>query len=130
MAKSTRASYEPRSNVAEFSSAVSGFDVVDRNGERLGRVRDVSLGRTCILVETDRGSIWGRRKQRHGVHVLAVTEIDLDTFTISLAVARKDVTEAPELRQLDHECETNLARHYYDRLLALGENVEAEREND
>jgi hypothetical protein len=62
----------------------------------------------------------------HGVHVWAAREIDPISFTVSLAVARNDVAEAPEFRQLDHECETTLARHYYDRLAALGENVDAD----
>ena len=129
MAEPTRPSYSPRSKVAEFSSAMTGFDVVDRNGERIGTVRDVSLGRTCILVESGRGSLFGR-KQRHGVHVWAVRAIDLDGFTISLAVATKDVAEAPEFGQLDPECETALARHYYDRLTALGDSVDADAKGD
>jgi hypothetical protein len=123
-------SYSPRSKLAEFSSFIEGFDVTDRNGERIGKVRDVSLGRTCISVETGRGSLFGR-KQEHGVHVWAVREVDLDSFTISLAVASQDVAEAPEFRALDPECETSLARHYYDRLTALGESVDTDpHEND
>jgi hypothetical protein len=125
----TRPSYSPRSKVAEFSSAMKDFEVVDRSGEPIGTVRDVSLGRTCILVETGRGSLFGR-KQRHGIHVWAVREVDLDTFTVSLAVARDDVAEAPEFRQLDPEYETTLARYYYDRLVTLGENVDADATND
>lgn len=104
---------------------MSGFDVVDRNGERIGRVRRVSLGRTCILVETG-WTLFGR-KQRHAVHVWAVREIDLDTFTISLAATKEDVAEAPELHELDEEGETALARYYYDRLAALGEKLEADK---
>ena len=120
MAEPTTPSSAPPSRVAEFSSAMTGFDVVDRNGERIGTVRDVSLRRTCILVESGRSSLFGR-KQRHGVHVWAVREIDLDGFIVSLAVATKDVVEAPEFAQLDPKYETTLARHYYDRLTARGE---------
>jgi hypothetical protein len=128
VAESTRPSYSPRSRVAEFSSAMTGFEVIDRDGVRIGTVRDVSLGRTCILVESGRGSLFGRKRRhwRHGVHVWAVRAIDLDGFTISLAVATKDVAEAPEFAQLDPECETALARHYYDRLTARGESVDAD----
>jgi hypothetical protein len=124
VAESTRASGEPRSRSREFSGAISGFDVVDRNGERIGRVRHVSLGRTCILVETGRGALFGR-KQSHAVHIWAVREMDVDTFTISLAATKEDVAEAPEFHELEEECETALARYYYDRLAALGENVDA-----
>jgi hypothetical protein len=123
--ESTRASGEPGSRFGEFSSIVSGFGVVGRKGERIGRVRDVSLGRTCILVETGRGALFGRKRE-HAVHVWAVREIDLNTFTISLAATKEDVAEAPEFRELDEECETALARHYYNRLAALGENVDAD----
>jgi hypothetical protein len=122
VAEPTRPSYSPRSPVAEFSSAIRGFDVVDRNGERIGTVRDVSVGRTSILVESGPRSFFGR-KQRHGVHVWAVRKIDLDGFTISLAVARTDVAEAPEF---DPWNEATLARHYYDRLTARGESVDAD----
>lgn len=103
---------------------MSGFDVVDRNGERIGRVQRVSLGRTCILVETGR-TLFGR-KHRHAVHVWAVRAIDLDTFAISLAATKEDVAEAPELHELEEEGETALARYYYDRLAALGEKLEAD----
>lgn len=129
VAESAGPSYSPRSKIGEFSSVMKGFDVIDRNGERIGRVRDVSIGRTCASVETGRGSLFGR-KERHGVHVWVVREVDLDGFTISLAVSMEDVSEAPEFRELDPECETTLARHYYDRLTALGESVDAETETD
>jgi hypothetical protein len=112
------------SKMLDFSSAVSGFDVVDRNGERVGSVHHVSLGRACILVDAGRSLIG--RKQRHAVHIWAVREIDLDTFTISLAASKEDVAEAPEFRELDEECETALARYYYDRFAALGEKVDAD----
>jgi sporulation protein YlmC with PRC-barrel domain len=125
VAESTRGSGEPGSRLREFSAVVTGFDVVDRNGERIGRVRDVSLGRTCILVDTGRGALL-RRKQRHAVHVWAVREIDVGTYRISLAATKEDVAEAPEFREFDEECETALARYYYDRLAALGENVDAD----
>lgn len=104
---------------------MSGFDVVDRNGERIGSVREVSLGRTCILVERGGGKLFGR-KHTYAVHLWAVREVDLDAFTISLAATKEDVAEAPEFRELDEECETALARYYYDRLAALGENVDAD----
>jgi hypothetical protein len=109
----------------EFSAVMTGFDVVDRNGERIGSVRGVSLGRTCILVETGRGALFGR-KHTHAVHVWAAREVDLDAFAISLAATKEDVAEAPEFRELDEECETALARYYYDRLAALGEKVDAD----
>jgi hypothetical protein len=123
--ESAGASGEPASRLREFSSAMSGFDVADRNGERIGSVRNVNLGRTCILVETGRGMLFGR-KQTHAVHVWAVREIDLATLTISLAATKEDVAEAPEFRELDEECETALARYYYDRLAALGEKMDAD----
>jgi hypothetical protein len=103
---------------------MTGFDVVDRNGERIGRVRGLNIGRKCILVETGRGGLFGR-KHKHAVHVWAVREVDLDTFMISLAATKEDVAEAPQFRELDEECETALARYYYDRLAALGEKVDA-----
>jgi uncharacterized protein with PIN domain len=113
-----------KSRMLEFSSAVSGFDVVDRNGERVGSVHNVNLGRTCILVDTGR-SLIGRR-HRHAVHAWAVKEIDLDAFTISLTASKGEVEDAPEFRELDEECETAIARYYYDRLAAFGERVDAD----
>lgn len=125
MSELTSASGEPASRVREFSTVVRNFDVVDRNGEMIGRVRDVNLERTCIVVETGRGTLF-RRKQRHAVHVWAVREIDAHTFKISLAATKEDVAEAPEFRELDEKSETALARYYYDRLAALGERVDAD----
>ena len=122
MPESTRPSGAAPAKVQEFSSALTGFDVVDRTGERIGTVKTVNLGRTCILVETDRSLF--ARKQTHAVHVWAVREIDLDTLTIVLATSTNDVADAPELRQLDEQSETAIARHYYDRLAALGETVD------
>jgi hypothetical protein len=125
IADPTNPSHSPQPKVAEFSSVIKDFEVIDRNGDRIGTVQDVSLGRTCILVESGRSWLFGR-KQAHGVHVSAVKEVDLDSFAVSLAVTTDDVAEAPDFRQLDPECETTLARHYHDRLLALGENDNAE----
>jgi hypothetical protein len=119
----TEADEGRESKVPEFSSALSGFDVVDRNGERVGNVRNVSLGRTCILVETGR-SLLGR-KQTHAVHAWAVREVDPGTSTIFLGASRHDVADAPEFHELDEECETTVARYYYDRLAALGEGADA-----
>jgi hypothetical protein len=104
---------------AEFSSMMKGFSVVDRNGEAIGKVRDVNVGRTCVLVEEGR-SLLGR-KHRHALHVATVKEVDLDAFTISVAVARDDVRDAPEFHQLAAASELAIARYYYDRLEALGE---------
>jgi hypothetical protein len=110
------------SKMLEFSSAVTGFDVVDRNGERVGSVHHVTLGRTCILVDTGRSLM--RRKQKHAVHAWAVREIDLDMFTISLTASKEEVAGAPEFHELDEE--TSIARYYYDRLAAHGERVDAD----
>ena len=128
MSESTRASEERASRVREFNSTILGFDVVDRNGERVGSVDGVSLGRTCIVVGGSREGLFGR-KQRHHIHVWAVREIDLDTFMIFLASTKEDVVEAPEFHELDEECETSLGRYYYDRLVALGEKVERNDES-
>lgn len=125
MTEPTDTSGEPQPRVREFGTAVLNFDVVDRNGEMIGRVRDVNLDRTCIVVETGRGSLFGR-KQRHAVHLWAVRDIDIHTFKISLATTKEDVAEAPELRELDEESETALARYYYDRLAALGERADTD----
>jgi hypothetical protein len=122
----TDASGVPEPRVREFSSAVRNFDVVDRNGQTIGRVRDLNLDRTCVVVETGQGSRF-RRKQRHAVHVWAVRDIDVDTFKISLATTKEDVAEAPELRELNEESGTALARYYYDRLAALGERADAHK---
>jgi hypothetical protein len=122
--ESMRPSGAAQASVQEFSSALTGFDVVDRTGERIGTVKKVNLGRTCILVETDRSLF--ARKHRHAVHVWAVRKIDFDTLTIVLATNKNDVVDAPELRQLDEQSETAIARHYYDRLAALGETVETD----
>jgi hypothetical protein len=108
----------------EFSGGLVGFEVVDRNGERVGTVKNVNLERTCILVEAGRSLF--AHKQAHAVHIWAVREIDLDAFTILLAASKEDVDDAPELRQLDGQSETAVARHYYDRLAALGETVDTD----
>ena len=99
------------------------FDVMDRNGEMIGRVRDVNVDRTCILLETDRGSLFGR-KQRYAVHIWAVMEIDSHTFKISLSATREDVADAPEFRAFGGQAETALARYYLDRLAASGERAQ------
>jgi sporulation protein YlmC with PRC-barrel domain len=119
-----RPSEATQAKVQEFSGALTGFDVVDRTGERIGTVKNVNLPRTCILVETGRSLF--ARKHTHAVHVWAVKEIDLDKLTIVLAASKNDVADAPELRQLDEQSETAVARHYYDRLAALGETVDTD----
>lgn len=108
----------------ELSSVLIGFGVVDRHGERVGFVENVNIGRTCILVETGRSLI--RRKHTHAVHAWAVREIDIDTFTISLTASKEEVVDAPEFRVLDQECETTIARYYYDHLAARGETLDAD----
>lgn len=94
----------------KLSSAHIGFDVVDRNGKPIGTVRNVNRGRTCLVVE-DSGSLL-RRKHSHPVHVSAVDNIDLDTYTIALSVTKAHVAEAPEFQELDADCEAAIARHY------------------
>jgi sporulation protein YlmC with PRC-barrel domain len=122
--ESLRSSGAAQARVQEFSGALIGFDVVDRTGERIGTVKNVNLGRTCIVVETDRSLF--ARKQRHAVHVCAAREVDVDTLTIVLATTKNDVVDAPEHRQLGGQSETAIARHYHDRLAALGEAVVAD----
>jgi hypothetical protein len=122
--ESMRPSEAAQGQVQEFSGALTGFDVVDRSGERIGTVKNVSLGRTCILVETGR-SLFARRRT-HAVHVWAVREIDLDRLTIVLAASTNDVADAPELRHLNEQSETVVARHYYDRLATLGDTVDTD----
>lgn len=124
MGEPKEASGARESKMREFSSAMTGFDVVDRNGERVGSVHHVSLGRTCILVETGRSLM--RRRQRHAVHAWAVREIDLDTFTISLTASKEEVADAPEFRELNEEWETSIGRYYYDRLAARGNRADAD----
>lgn len=100
---------EWRNRRPRVQRAHTGFDVVDRNGEHVGTVRQVNLARTCI-VETS-GSFL-RRKQHHDVHVSAVDDINLDASTISLTVTGADGAGAPEFRELDEECEAAVARYY------------------
>jgi sporulation protein YlmC with PRC-barrel domain len=107
MGDSKEASPGTDPDLQEFSSVLTGFDVVDRNGERVGTVKRVNLARTCIVVETGK---W--RKQSHAVHVSAVDGVDVDGFTISLAVTAADVSDAPEFRELDDECEAAITRYY------------------
>ena len=102
----------------EFSAAVAGYGVIDRSGERIGSVRDISLDRTCILVETRRTFA---RKEIHAVHIWAVREIDREAQTISLAASQAEVASAPEYRQLDKESETDIARYYYARLTGFSD---------
>jgi len=105
--------------VHELSATVAGFTVIDRSGERIGSVRDVSLDRTCLLVEARR-SLLGR-KQTHAAHVWAVREIDSEARTISLAASHAEVASAPEYHQLDKESETAIARYYYARLTGFSD---------
>jgi hypothetical protein len=126
--ESIRPSGAAKAKPHEFSGASTGFDVVDRNGERVGTVKNVNLERTCIFVQAGRSLF--THKQAHAVHIWAVREIDLDAFTIFLAVNKNDVAEAPELRQLDEESEAAVARHYYDRLAAVGETVDTDASED
>lgn len=104
-------------DIHEFNAAVIGLSVFDRGGEQIGNVRDVSLDRTCILVEAPRQPL--RRKQTHAVHLCAVKTIDVDGGTISLAASRDDVTEAPEFHQLDPASEATVARYYFTRLVQV-----------
>ena len=98
------------SGLQEFTSALTGFDVVDRDGERIGTVSQVNLARTCMVVESG-GSLF-RRKQSHVVHIAGVDEIDLDGFTVTLGVTAAHVEAAPEFHEFVEECETAVARHY------------------
>lgn len=108
----------------ELTAVLTGFDVVDPNGDQVGTVKKVNLQRTCIIVEGGR-SLFGR-KRHHAVHMWAVRDIDMDAFIVLLSVSKGDVAKAPELHQLDTESETAVARYYYERLAALGETVDAD----
>lgn len=124
MLESMRPGGADQAKLQEFSSGLTSFDVVDRTGERIGWVKNVNPARTCILVETRRSRRFAR-KQTHAVHVWAVREIDLDRLRIVLAASKQDVADA-QLRELDEQSETAVARHYYDRLAALGEAVDTD----
>jgi hypothetical protein len=100
--------------VDEFTAGVVGLGVFDRDGQRIGNVRDVSLDRTCILVEPSRHGL--RRKHVQAVHLCAVRAIDVDRGTISLATSSADVADAPEFHELDPDSEAAIARFYFTRL--------------
>jgi hypothetical protein len=110
VSESMPAEGESQSHPPELSNALVGFDVVDRNGERTGEVGNLNLERTCIIVQAGR-SLLGRRES-HAVHALAVRKIDLDTFTIVLSASKQEISNAPELRDLDSEAEQAVARYY------------------
>ncbi len=102
--------HAPGAAAPEFSGAHIGFDVIDRDGARVGTVRGVTLARTCIVVESESSLL--RRSHRHAVHASAVGDIDVDALTISLVATKADVESAPEFRELDEDCEAAIARHY------------------
>jgi hypothetical protein len=112
--ESIEANGASRTSTPRLSNAVVGFEVVDRNGERVGEVGNVNLEHTCIVVHAGR-SLFGRRKESHAVHALAVREIDLDAFRIVLSASKQEVDDAPELHELDSAAEEAVAR-YYERL--------------
>jgi len=91
-----------------FTSVVVGFDVVDRDGEKLGPVTMVNLARTCVIVKTGR-SLLGRKVDRP-VHISSVTGIDVDRFTINVAATRKQIADAPEL--LGDKAEAEVESYY------------------
>jgi hypothetical protein len=118
VSESTELDGASRPRPFEFSGAVVGFDVFDRNGERVGKVVNVNLARTCILVGTSR-SLFGR-KESHAVHASAVKKIDLDAFAIILWSSKQEVVDAPKLHDLDDAAEEAVSR-YYERLAVPAE---------
>ena len=109
-------SSEPPQQDVSISNALTGFTVVDRENEHVGIVTSVNIERTCLLIEST-GSLF-RRKQHHAVHLSAIKTIDIDHFTIVLAVSKDDVANAPEFHHLDAHAHTAIANHYSDRMPA------------
>jgi len=94
----------------ELTGVLVGFEVVDREGEKVGPVTMVNLARTCVIVSTGR-SRFGRKLDRP-VHVSSVTGIDLDRFTINVAATKEQSAQAPALHELDDASEAAVGGYY------------------
>jgi hypothetical protein len=94
----------------ELDERLAEFNVVGRDDEPIGEVMRVSLDGACLLVATRKG-LFGRGKE-HAIHRRVVTDIDLDTQTITVAGTREQVERAPEYSNLDPGGSEKLASYY------------------
>jgi hypothetical protein len=94
----------------QLDEGLAEFNVVGREEEPIGEVKRVSLDGACLLVATRKG-LFGRGKE-HAIHRGMVTDIDPDTRTITVAVTREQVEQAPEYSNLDPSGSEKLAGYY------------------
>jgi hypothetical protein len=94
----------------ELDNRVVGFSVVGRDDEPIGEVMRVSLDNVCLLVAGRKG-LFGRHKE-HAIHSSVITDIDLDTQTITVDGTREQVEHAPEYSNLDPHSSEELASYY------------------
>jgi hypothetical protein len=94
----------------ELGSEVVGLTVVGLDEEPIGEVMRVSADGACLLVASRKG-LFGRNTE-HAIHRSAVTDIDPDILTITVATPREHVEQAPEYSNLDPSDSEKLAAHY------------------
>jgi hypothetical protein len=94
----------------ELHTGMVGFAVVGLDEEPIGEVMRVSADSACLLVASHKG-LFGRNKE-HAIHGSVITDIDLDTQTITVAGTREQVEHAPEYSNLDESSSQKLASYY------------------
>ena len=94
----------------ELHTGMVGFAVVGLDEEPIGEVMRVGADSTCLLVASHKG-LFGRNKE-HAIHGSAITDVDLDTQTITVAGTREQVEHAPEYSNLDESSSQKLASYY------------------
>jgi hypothetical protein len=93
----------------ELHTGMVGFAVVGLDEEPIGEVMRVSADSACLLVASHKG-LFGRNKE-HAIHGSVITDIDLDTQTITVAGTREQVEHAPAYSNLDRSSQ-KLASYY------------------
>lgn len=99
-----------QADALELNEGLPEFKVVGRDEEPIGEVMRVSRDGACLLVAT-RKALFGRSKE-HAIHRRAITDVDSDTQTITVAGTREQVEQAPPYSNLDPSDSEKLANYY------------------
>jgi hypothetical protein len=93
-----------------LSDELVGFTVEGTDGT-IGKIDHVNYAGTCITVAT--GGLL--KKTKHVIPARAVSELDLDTETLQVALTSDEVSGSPEYDQhvgIDENCEAAVEKYY------------------
>lgn len=94
-----------------IDDSLAGFIVVDRGGEKVGRIDGVNYAGTCLKVAS--GGLL--KKKRNLVPAAAIKAVDLEAELVEFVVTAAQIEEGPEYDEvagIDEECEGRVEQYY------------------